>query len=224
MDTIKYLIDLFLHIDKNLAVLIESFGMWSYVLLFGVLFAETGLVIMPFLPGDSLLFAAGALSASLGAFNIWILWGLMVLAAFLGDTVNYWIGHSIGDKAFDPKFVVKIFGTNIKISKILKPEYLHKAQSFYDKHGGKAIVLARFVPIVRTFAPFVAGVGKMDYTKFISFNFWGGLTWVSIFTLGGYFFGNIPIVKENFHYLVLGIIAISVVPIIIEVWKAKKNN
>jgi membrane-associated protein len=224
MDTIKYVIDLFLHIDKNLAMLIESFGGWSYALLFGVIFAETGLVIMPFLPGDSLLFAAGALSASLGAFNIWLLWGLMVVAAFVGDTVNYWIGHSIGEKAFDPDFKLRIMNYELKISKILKPEYLHKAQAFYDKHGGKAIVLARFVPIVRTFAPFVAGVGKMDYSKFISYNFFGGLAWVSIFTLGGYFFGNIPIVKENFHYLVVGIILISIVPIIMEVIKAKREK
>ncbi len=209
MSTIKYLIDLFLHVDKNLASVIASFGGWSYGILFAVLFMETGLVIMPFLPGDSLLFAAGALSASLGAFNIWLLWGLMVAAAFLGDTVNYWIGHYIGPKAFEMN------------NKFLKKEYLDKAQSFYDKYGGKAIVLARFVPIVRTFAPFVAGVGKMDYKKFIAFNIIGGLAWVSLFTWGGYFLGNIPVIKANFHYLVLIIIAVSVVPIIIEVVKAR---
>jgi len=212
MTFVKYLIDLFLHIDKNLAMVIGQFGVWSYVLLFAVIFAETGLVIMPFLPGDSLLFAAGALAASLDAFNIWILWGLMVAAAFIGDTVNYWIGHYIGPKAFEMN------------SKLLKKEYLDKAQSFYDKYGGKAIVLARFVPIVRTFAPFVAGVGKMDYKNFITYNFVGGLAWVSIFTLGGYFFGNIPIVKENFHYMVVGIILISVVPIVMEIVKAKKKK
>lgn len=212
MTLIKYLIDLFLHIDKNLAVVITNFGMWSYVLLFGVIFCETGLVVLPFLPGDSLLFAAGALTASLGSFNIWLLWGLMVLAAFVGDTVNYWIGHYIGPKAFEMN------------SKLLKKEYLDKAQAFYDKYGGKAIVLARFVPIVRTFAPFVAGVGKMDYKKFISFNFIGGLAWVSLFTFGGFLFGNIPIVKENFHYMVLGIVLISVVPIVMEVVKAKKEK
>ena len=224
MNSIKYLVDLFLHIDKNLAAVIATMGGWSYGLLFFVIFAETGLVIMPFLPGDSLLFAAGALSASLNAFNIWLLWGLMVAAAFIGDTVNYWIGSSLGDKAFDPNFVINVFGLKIKISKILKPEYLHKAQDFYEKHGGKAIVLARFVPIVRTFAPFVAGVGKMDYKKFISFNFWGGLTWVSLFTLGGYFFGNIPVVKENFHYLVVGIVLVSIVPIVMEFVKAKRGK
>jgi len=212
MEIIKYLVDLFLHIDKNLAMVIGQFGGWSYALLFGVIFCETGLVVLPFLPGDSLLFAAGALSASLGAFNIWLLWALMVVAAFVGDTVNYWIGHYIGPKAFEMN------------SKLLKKEYLDKAQAFYDKYGGKAIVLARFVPIVRTFAPFVAGVGKMNYGKFISYNFFGGLAWVTIFTMGGYFFGNIPIVKENFHYMVVGIILISVVPIVIEVVKAKKIN
>ena len=212
MSTIKYIIDLFLHVDKNLAEVIVSFGGWSYGILFAVLFMETGLVIMPFLPGDSLLFAAGALSASLGAFNIWVLWGLMVLAAFLGDTVNYWIGHYIGPKAFEMN------------NKFLKKEYLDKAQSFYDKYGGKAIVLARFVPIVRTFAPFVAGVGKMDYKKFIAYNILGGLAWVSLFTWGGFFLGNIPVIKANFHYLVLIIIVVSVVPIIVEVVKAKREK
>ena len=190
MSTIKYLIDLFLHVDKNLAAVIASFGGWSYGILFAVLFMETGL----------------------GAFNIWLLWGLMVLAAFLGDTVNYWIGHYIGPKAFEMN------------NKFLKKEYLEKAQSFYDKYGGKAIVLARFVPIVRTFAPFVAGVGKMDYKKFIAFNIIGGLAWVSLFTWGGYFLGNIPVIKANFHYLVLIIIAVSVVPIVIEVVKAKREK
>lgn len=219
MEIIKYIIDLFLHIDKNLAMVIENFGVWSYVLMWGVIFVETGLVIMPFLPGDSLLFAAGALSASLGAFNIWILWILMVVAAFIGDTVNYWIGHSIGEKAFDSNLKLRILSYELKISKVLKPEYLNKAQVFYEKHGGKAIVLARFVPIVRTFAPFVAGVSKMNYAKFISYNFFGGLAWVTIFLMAGFFFGNIPIVKDNFHYVALGIVLVSVVPIIMEMRK-----
>lgn len=209
MEIIKYVVDLFLHIDKNLAIVIENFGVWSYVLMWVVLFVETGLVIMPFLPGDSLLFAAGALSASLNAFNIWTLWILMVIAAFVGDTVNYWIGHSIGEKAFSMN------------NKFLKKEYLEKAQAFYEKHGGKAIVLARFVPIVRTFAPFVAGVSKMNYGKFISFNFFGGLAWVTAFLMAGFFFGNIPIVKDNFHYVALGIVLVSVVPIVLELKKKK---
>jgi len=219
MTLIKYIVDLFLHLDKNLLNVINTFGMWSYVLMWVVIFVETGLVIMPFLPGDSLLFAAGALSASLNAFNIWILWGLMVVAAFVGDTVNYWIGHTVGSKAFDPNFQFSIFNFQIKTTKILKPEYLEKAQAFYDKHGGKAIVLARFVPIVRTFAPFVAGVGKMNYGKFISFNFFGGLAWVTAFLTAGFFFGNIPVLKENFHYVALGIVIFSVVPIVLEMRK-----
>lgn len=212
MTTIKYLIDLFLHIDKNLAMVIASFGGWSYGILFGVLFMETGLVVTPFLPGDSLLFAAGALTASMGAFNIWMLWGLMVVAAFLGDTANYWIGHFIGPKAFEMN------------SKLLKKEYLDKAQAFYDKHGGVAIVLARFVPIVRTFAPFVAGVGKMHYGRFISYNAVGGLLWVTIMTFAGYFFGNIPVIKHNFEFVVIAIVLISVVPIVMEAIKSKRNK
>ncbi len=212
MEAIKYIIDLFLHIDKNLAIVIQNFGMWSYGLLWLVIFMETGLVVTPFLPGDSLLFAAGALSASMGSFNIVWLWILMMVAAFLGDTVNYWIGHYIGPKAFQSK------------SKLLKKEYLDKAQAFYDKHGGKAIVLARFVPIVRTFAPFVAGVGKMNYGSFLAYNAFGGFVWVTIFTIGGYFFGNIPIIKENFHYMVVGIILLSVVPIVYEVVKARSEK
>ncbi len=209
---LKFIIDLFLHIDKNLAAVINQFGLWSYVLLFFVIFMETGLVVTPFLPGDSLLFAAGALTASMGVFDIKLLWILMVLAAFLGDTVNYWIGHFIGPKAFQSK------------SKLLKKEYLDKAQAFYDKHGGIAIVLARFVPIVRTFAPFVAGVGKMHYTRFLSFNAVGGLLWVSIMLFTGYFFGNIPFIKANFHYVVVVIILISVVPIAIEWLKSKRSK
>jgi len=212
MNSIKFIIDLFLHIDKNLAAVITQYGLASYALLFFVIFMETGLVVTPFLPGDSLLFAAGALTASMGVFDIKLLWLLMVAAAFLGDTVNYWIGHFIGPRAFQSK------------SRFLKKEYLEKAQAFYDKHGGIAIVLARFVPIVRTFAPFVAGVGKMHYTRFLSFNAIGGLLWVSIMLLSGYFFGNIPFIKNNFHYVVVVIILISVVPIGIEWWKSKRKE
>jgi len=212
MSQLKFIIDLFLHIDKNLAAVITQYGLASYALLFFVIFMETGLVVTPFLPGDSLLFAAGALTASMGVFDIKLLWLLMVAAAFLGDTVNYWIGHFIGPRAFQSK------------SRFLKKEYLEKAQAFYDKHGGIAIVLARFVPIVRTFAPFVAGVGKMHYTRFLSFNAIGGLLWVSIMLLSGYFFGNIPFIKNNFHYVVVVIILISVVPIGIEWWKSKRKE
>jgi membrane-associated protein len=210
MNLTKTLIDLFLHIDKNLALVIANFGGWSYAILWFVIFMETGLVVTPFLPGDSLLFAAGALTASMGSFNILLLWGLMVTAAFIGDTVNYWIGHFIGPRAFTMK------------TGLLKKEYLDKAQAFYDKHGGIAIILARFVPIVRTFAPFVAGVGKMHYKTFISYNAIGGLLWVTLFTFGGYFFGNIPLVKANFEIVVVVIVLISVVPIVMEWWKSKK--
>ena len=208
---LKQILDFFLHIDKNLAMVITVYGPLSYGILFGVIFMETGLVVTPFLPGDSLLFAAGALAAG-GSFHIGVLWVLMVIAAFLGDTANYWIGHFVGPKAFNSK------------SKLLKREHLEKAQAFYDKHGGKAIVLARFVPIVRTFAPFVAGVSKMNYGKFISFNAVGGLLWVSLFVFSGYFFGTIPIVQNNFHYLMVVIILISVVPIAFEWLKGKRQK
>ena len=177
---LNFFLDYFLHIDKNLAILINQFGVFSYLLLFFVIFMETGFVITPFLPGDSLLFAAGALATN-SSFNIFLLYGLMILAAILGDTVNYWIGHFIGPKAFHPDAKIKIGGLSIPVHKIFKQEYLKKAEQFYEKHGGKAIVLARFVPIVRTFAPFVAGVGKMHYGKFISFNIIGGIVWVTLF-------------------------------------------
>jgi len=206
----KQILDLFLHVDKNLIAIVAAYGTWSYVILFLVIFMETGLVVTPFLPGDSLLFAAGALSA-MGSFNLVYLFLLMWAAAFLGDTANYWIGHFIGPKAFEMN------------NRLLKKEYLEKAQAFYEKHGGKAIVLARFVPIVRTFAPFVAGIGKMSYGKFISYNLIGGLAWVTLFVMGGYFFGNLPIVRENFHYTVVIIVLISVVPIVMELVKSKRK-
>jgi len=210
MNLIKIAIEFFLHIDKYLAILIAQFGGWSYVILWLVIFMETGLVVTPFLPGDSLLFAAGALAA-MGSFNIWFLCLLMVIAAIVGDAVNYSIGHFIGPKAFNSK------------SKLLKKEYLEKAQAFYDKHGGMAITLARFVPIVRTFAPFVAGIGKMKYGHFAFYNVIGGVAWVSLFLWGGYFFGNVPFIKEKFHYVVVAIILISVVPIGVEMIKNKKR-
>ena len=162
---------------------------------------------MPFLPGDSLLFAAGALTVSLGVFKILPLWVLMVIAAIAGDTVNYWIGHFLGWEAFESD------------NKFLKKKYLHEAHAFYEKHGSMAIILARFVPIVRTFAPFVAGIGEMEYKKFLAFNVLGGLLWVSLMLFSGYFFGNIPVIKNNFHYVVLGIMLFSVVPIVFEIVK-----
>ena len=212
MSQIKFLVDLFLHIDKNLAIVIHNFGPWSYGMLFLVIFIETGLVITPFLPGDSLLFAAGALSASVNAFDIKLLWPMMIVAAFLGDTANYWIGHFIGPKAFNSK------------SRFLKKEYLDKAQAFYDKHGGVAIILARFVPIVRTFAPFVAGIGKMHYGRFLSFNAVGGVAWVTLMLMSGYFFGNVPFVKANFEFVAVAIVLISVLPMGLEWWKSRKTK
>ena len=205
------ILDLFLHIDEYLATIIQNTGAWSYIILFLVIFMETGFVVTPFLPGDSLLFAAGALAAT-GSFNILFLYLLLCGAAISGDTVNYWIGHFVGPKAFNEK------------SRLLKKAYLERAQKFYEKHGGKAIILARFVPIVRTFAPFVAGIGKMHYGKFLFFNVFGGILWVSIFLLGGYLFGNIPFVKENFEYSVIVIILISLVPIAIEYIKSRRKK
>lgn len=204
------LIDLFLHVDKHLVSVVSTYGTLTYVILFLIIFMETGLVVTPFLPGDSLLFAAGAISST-GVMNIWLLYVILLVAAFLGDTVNYWIGHFIGPKAFEMN------------SKLLKKEHLKKAEAFYEKHGGKAIVLARFVPIVRTFAPFVAGVSKMSYSHFLLYNAVGGFVWVSAFLFAGYFFGNIPFVQHNFHYVVVGIIVVSVVPMVYEWWKGRKG-
>jgi membrane-associated protein len=210
-EQIKNFLDLFLNIDKNLITLIQEYRIGVYGFLFGVLFMETGLVVIPFLPGDSLLFAAGALAA-LGSLNIIWLYLIVLSAAILGDTVNYWIGYFIGPKAFNSK------------GKFLKKKYLNTAQAFYEKHGGKAIILARFVPIVRTFAPFVAGIGKMKYERFILFNIIGGISWTALMTFSGYFLGNIPVIKENFHYMVLLIIGVSLLPIAFEVIKSKITN
>ncbi|MCW1948978.1 MAG: DedA family protein [Candidatus Shapirobacteria bacterium] len=217
---VKTILGFILHVDKNLLILTTEYGAWIYGILFVVIFVETGLVVMPFLPGDSLLFAAGAL-ASMGSLNIFYLWLLTGMAAVLGDTANYEIGRLIGKKAFEPEREIKIFGLKVKLAKIFKPEYLKKTEAFYDKYGGKAIILARFVPIVRTFAPFVAGVGSMSYKKFISYNFVGGWLWVSLFLMAGYLFSNIPFVKENFELVAIGIVLVSVVPIIVEIIKSK---
>ncbi len=208
---IKLVLDFFLHIDKNLEWVIATYGSLTYGILFLVIFMETGFVVTPFLPGDSLIFAAGVFAAK-GSFNSLLVYGLLLVAAFLGDTVNYWIGHWVGPVAFEGK------------TKFLKKEYLDKAQKFYDKHGGKAIVLARFVPIVRTFAPFVAGIGKMHYGKFISYNLLGGFLWVSLFLWAGYFFGNIPFVAHNFELVMVAIVMVSVVPIGIEWVKAQQEK
>lgn len=203
MEYIKLAIDFVIHLDLYLELIIKTFGIWSYLILFIVIFIETGLVITPFLPGDSLLFAAGALAA-IGAFEVVPLFILLAIAAILGDTVNYWIGHYFGPRVFNMN------------SRFLKKEYLDKTQAFYEKHGGKTIVLARFVPIVRTFAPFVAGVGKMRYGYFITYNIFGGILWTALFIFGGFFFGNLPIVKDNFSIVILAIVLISVLPAVFE--------
>ena len=209
------LIDIFLHIDEYLQQIVNVLGVWSYVLLFLVIFAETGLVVTPFLPGDSLLFAAGALAAlpaaTAGDFtlNIWILIVVLSVAAILGDSVNYSIGHWIGPRAFSGKV------------RFLKKEHLDRTHAFYEKYGGLTIIIARFVPIVRTFAPFVAGVGAMTYPKFITYNIIGGIAWVLIFTLLGYFFGNLPFVQANFEFVVIAIVLISVIPMVWEFVAAK---
>lgn len=212
MDLIRTLIDIFLHLDTHLSEIIQNYGTWTYILLFAIIFMETGLVVTPFLPGDSLLFAAGtfaspalALPGQQPPLNIGLLWVLLAVAAIAGDTANYWIGHYIGPRAFSGEI------------RFLKKEYLDKTHAFYEKHGGKTIILARFVPIIRTFAPFVAGVGAMSYGKFITYNVVGGLLWVTLFTLGGYFFGNLPFVKQNFEFVVVAIILISVMPAVYEV-------
>jgi membrane-associated protein len=207
MEAITFLIDLFLHLDEHLANIISQYGVWTYAILFLVIFMETGFVVTPFLPGDSLLFAAGTFAA-LGSLNLYLLMILLMVAAIGGDTVNYWIGHYLGDRAYSIKWI--------------KKEYLDKTHAFFEKHGGKTIFLARFVPIVRTFAPFVAGIGRMSYGYFITYNFVGGIVWVAIFTLAGYFFGNIPFVKQNFEFVIVAIILISVLPIFIEWWKSRR--
>jgi membrane-associated protein len=210
MNLMLYIIDLILHMDKYLGQIIQEYGTWTYLILFIVIFMETGFVVTPFLPGDSLLFAAGTF-AGMGYLNIGVLFALMAIAAIAGDTVNYWIGHKIGPRAFSG---------NVRY---LKKEYMDRTHAFYEKHGGKTIIIARFIPIIRTFAPFVAGVGAMTYGRFISFNVIGGLAWVALFTLGGYFFGNLPFVQDNFSFVIIAIIIISVMPAVIEFLKSRRK-
>jgi len=211
MKLLTNFIDFILHLDKYLSVIIQNYGAFTYLLLFLIVFAETGLVITPFLPGDSLLFAAGTFAA-IGSLNVWILFAILALAAILGDTINYSIGKYLGSKAFK------------KYPKIFRKQYLDKTHNFYEKHGNKTIVLARFVPIVRTFAPFVAGVGKMKYLNFLLYNIVGGLVWVALFVFGGYYFGNIQVVKNNFSLVIIVIIILSFMPIVWEWWKYKRSN
>lgn len=208
MEAIKEVLDYFLHLNDHLKVLVQEYDVWIYVILFLVIFVETGVVVMPFLPGDSLLFAAGSIAA-IGQMNILILLGLLFAAAFLGDTANYLIGNFIGPRVFSRDY------------KLIKRAHLLRTQEFFEKHGPKTIIIARFIPIVRTFAPFIAGIGKMNYGKFISYNLIGGAVWVFGLTMAGYWLGEIPWVKKNFELVVLGIIVVSVMPPVIEFLKTK---
>ncbi len=211
MEFFKSLIDILLHLDVHLDLVIRNYGFWTYGILFLIIFLETGLVVTPFLPGDSLLFAAGTFAA-LGSLDVMWVIILLSIAAIAGDTANYWIGHASGPKVFSKEK-----------SRLFNREYLHRTHQFYEKYGGKTIIIARFVPIVRTFAPFVAGIGSMTYGRFIAYNVVGGIGWVIILALGGYFFGNIPFIKNNFSFAIAAIILLSILPAIIEFLRHRKS-
>jgi membrane-associated protein len=202
-------VDIVLHLDQHLAHLTAQYGAATYALLFLIVFCETGLVVTPFLPGDSLLFAAGAVSA-LGSLHVLAVWGVLLAAAVLGDNANYWIGRKIGTRLAAHR-------------RIVKPEHIERTHRFFEKYGRSAIILARFVPVIRTFTPFVAGLGRMTYRVYLPFDILGGLIWVSFFVFGGYFFGNMPWVKTHFHIVILAIIALSLVPIVVEFIKYKRT-
>jgi membrane-associated protein len=210
MELITTLIDFIIHIDEHLAVIISDYGTWTYAILFLIVFAETGFVVTPFLPGDSLIFAAATFAAK-GVLNPWILFFVMATAGIIGDGVNYAIGHYIGPRVFTEDM------------RFLKREYLDRAHVFFEKHGGKAIFLARFVPIIRTFVPFVAGAGAMNYSRFVVFNVVGAIVWVGTFDILGYYFGTIPAVEENFSLVIIGIIIVSVIPAVVEYFKARSE-
>jgi len=221
MDLLKSILDFILHLDVHLIAMIEDYGLWIYAILFLIIFVETGLVIMPLLPGDSLLFAAGTFCAGFkneagesAHLNIWIVLGLLIVAAILGDGLNYFFGKKIG---------LKVLKWKIRGRQLVKQKYIDQTHAFYEKHGPKTIIIARFVPIVRTFAPFVAGIGEMSYAKFLKFNIIGGVSWVLGLTLMGYFFGNLTIVQENFEIVIFGIIGLSILPMIIEIIRAKRK-
>jgi membrane-associated protein len=209
------IVDLILHVDKFLPALLAQYGAWIYVILFVVIFCETGLVVTPFLPGDSLLFAAGALAAMdhSGTVSIWLLFAILTTAAIAGDNSNYWIGRTLGKKLMsNPN------------SRVFRPEYIEKTEHFFARYGAKAVVLARFVVIVRTFAPFLAGLGHMRYPKFLAFSVAGGVTWMALFLAAGYFFGAIPVVQENLLYVSIGVIAVTTVPIAIEYLRHRRDQ
>jgi membrane-associated protein len=210
VEWIQYFFDLFINLDRHLEQILANYGTWTYLFLFVLIFCETGLVVTPILPGDSILFLAGA-CGSRGLNPVW-LFVLLSIAAILGDTVNYWLGHYIGPKAFTGRV------------RFLKKEYLDRTHRFYEKYGGKTIILARFVPIIRTFAPFVAGIGAMNYARFIVYNIVGGVAWVAIFVFAGYFFGELPGVKTNIHWVIVAIIIISVMPMVYEYLRSRRQK
>ena len=211
MEMMVKFIDVLLHLDKYIDVLIQNYGMWTYLIFFIIIFCETGLVVTPFLPGDSLLFVVGTFAA-IGSLNLTWLVVLLTVAAILGDTINYWIGNYIGPKVFQ-----------MQNSRVFRKEYLDRTHQFYEKYGPITIVIGRFVPIIRTFAPFLAGVGSMTYGKFLTYNVVGGILWIASFTLGGYFFGNLPFVKKNFTAVIIVIIVISVMPTVIEYMRQRRQ-
>jgi len=210
MQILKGLLDFVLHLDKHLSPIIHEYGAWTYLLLFAIVFCETGLVVTPFLPGDSLLFAAGAFAAN-GSLSVWALAGSLIAAAILGDTANYWIGHFLGHRLLNSR------------RRIVKPEHIAYTHEFFEKYGGKTVIIARFVPIVRTFAPFVAGLGSMSYGRFMSYNAIGGTAWVLLCTFAGYWFGNLPFVQKNFSLVVLMIIFLSLLPAVWEIVQARRR-
>lgn len=212
MEFITYLINVVLHLDTHLLALTQQYGVWIYAILFLIIFSETGLIVFPFLPGDSLLFVAGAL-CGIGALDVYMLIPLLIVAAFTGDNTNYWIGRLIG------KRLVKV-----EDSRFLKHEHIEKTHAFYKKHGGKTIIFARFLPIVRTFAPFVAGIARMNYRQFLLFSAAGSATWISFFVIGGYFLGNVPIIKNNLTLMILVIVFISITPAILEFIRQRRNS
>ena len=212
MEFISTIIDFFLHLDRHLGGIIQQYGVWTYLILFAIIFSETGFVVTPFLPGDSLLFAAGTLAAAGALDPVW-LFVLLSIAAILGNTANYWIGYYVGPGIFQKQKV-----------RFIKKEYLDRTHKFYEKHGAVTIVIARFIPIIRTFAPFVAGVGFMTYWRFMLYNITAGIAWVGLFVFGGYFFGNLPIVKNNFSLVVFAIIFVSVLPAFIEFFRQRSKS
>lgn len=212
MELIKYLVDFILHLDRHLVALVAQHGVWTYAILFLIIFCETGLVVTPFLPGDSLIFAVGALSAK-GVLSFFVVTAVMIVAAILGDTLNYWIGYRVGPRVFTSES-----------SRWLNRQHLDKTHQFYEKYGGKTIIIARFMPIIRTFAPFVAGIGRMSYGKFLLYNVVGGVLWIVLFMVAGYLFGNIPIVRRNFTLVIFGIIIVSVLPGVIEYLRARRRG